>query len=71
MTFEITVDGTVGHLGCATVDDWVPAAWWEMNPRMKHEEALEIIYRQAEKISNIGDAKKAFAKSLRLSYTRE
>jgi len=36
-----------------------------MNPRMEHEEALEIIYLQAEKISNAGDAKKAFNKSLK------
>lgn len=66
MTFDTTIHGTVGHLGCAKVDDWIPAAWWEMNPRLEHEEALEIIYRQAEKISNTGDVKKAFAKSLRL-----
>ena len=66
MTFDTTIDGTVGHLGCTKVDDWIPIEWWEMNPRMEHEEALEIIYRQAEKISTLGDAKKAFAKSLRL-----
>jgi hypothetical protein len=66
MTFDITVDGTVGHLGCDKVDNWIPSAWLEMNPRMEQQEALKYIYRQAEKISNPDDAKKAFAKSLKL-----
>jgi len=66
MTFDITVSGTVGHLGCDKVDNWVPQKWLEMNPRMEHEEALEIIYRQAENISTPGNAKKAFSKSLKL-----
>ena len=67
-TFDITVSGTAGHIGCDKADNWVPPEWMEMNPRMEHEEALEIIYQQSEKISNAGNAKKAFAKSLKL-YT--
>jgi len=66
MTFDITVSGTTGNMGCIKVDNWVPPRWLEMNPRMEHNEALEIIYRQAEKISHAGESKKAFVKSLKL-----
>lgn len=66
MTFDITIDGTVGYLGCTTVDGWIPQEWLDMNPRMEQKEALEAIYRQAEKISITGNARKAFAKSLKL-----
>jgi len=66
MTFDITVSGTEGNMGCDKVDNWIPLEWLKMNPRMEHDEALETIYRQAEKISNAGDAKKAFTKSLKL-----
>lgn len=66
ITFDTTVDGTTGHMGCDKVDNWVPSQWMEMNPRMEHEEALEVIYLQAEKISNAGESKKAFSKSLKL-----
>jgi len=37
----------------------------EINPRMEHEEALEAIYRQSDKISGV-KARKAFEKSLKL-----
>jgi len=53
-------------IGYGKVDDWVPPEWMELNPRMEHREALEMLYRQAEKHSNAGDAKKAFAKSIKL-----
>ncbi|MDF2686070.1 MAG: hypothetical protein K0S55_1251 [Clostridia bacterium] len=77
MTFDVAVSGTAVILkktgevlsdciGYDKVDSWVPSEWMKMNPRMKHEEALEIIYRQAEKISNQGDAQKAFKQSLKL-----
>ena len=66
MTFDITVNGTEGHMGCDIVEKWVPPEWMGINPRMEHHEALEVIYRQAEKISSAGDAKKAFRKSLQL-----
>ena len=56
-------------IGYNKVDSWVPPEWMKMNPRMEHEEALEIIYRQAEKISNKGEALKAFTKSLKLYKT--
>lgn len=68
-TFDITVSGTMGHMGCDKVDNWVLPEWLEINPRMEHEEALETIYRQAEKISNEGETKKAFTKSLKLYKT--
>jgi hypothetical protein len=76
MTFHIAICGSVAiklsngtnqeHTGYDKIENWVPAEWMEMNPRMEHEEALETIYRQAEKISNINEAKKAFSKSLKL-----
>ena len=66
MTFDMTVSGTAGNMGCDKVENWIPPKWMEMNPRMEHKEALETIYRQAEKISNAGDAQKAFGKSLKL-----
>ncbi|MCL2364164.1 MAG: hypothetical protein FWC71_05825 [Defluviitaleaceae bacterium] len=66
MTYDTVISGTEGHLGCVLADAWVPPEWMQLNPRMKHEEALEIIYRQAEKISTSGEAKTAFRKSLRL-----
>jgi len=53
-------------LGYDKIESCVPAEWMELNPRMKHNEALEIIYRQAEKISQKGEALKAFKKSLKL-----
>jgi len=53
-------------LGYDKIDNCAPGEWMELNPRMKHDEALEIIYRQAEKISNNGEALKAFKKSLKL-----
>jgi len=53
-------------LGYDKIANCVPAEWMKLNPLMKHEEALEIIYRQAEKISNRGEALKAFKKSLKL-----
>lgn len=63
---QITFDISYTGIGYSKVDNWVSAEWMQMNPRMEQEEALEIIYRQAEKISNTGDAKKAFNKSLKL-----
>ena len=76
MTFDITVCGIIEGLydngesfsftGYDKVDNWVPKEWMEMNPRLEHKEALEIIYNQAEKYSNIGENKKAFTKSLKL-----
>lgn len=53
-------------LGYDKIDNWVPVEWMEMNPRMGHEEALEIIYCQAEKISKSGEAQKAFKESYKL-----
>jgi len=55
-------------LGYDRIDNWVPTEWMEINPRMEHEEALEAIYRQAEKTSSVGYEKKAFTKSLKLYY---
>ena len=52
-------------LGYGTVDNWIPAAWMEANPPMEQKEALEVIYCQAERISKIGNAKKAFRGSLK------
>jgi hypothetical protein len=79
MTFDITISGLVEGVykngkpytftGYDRVDHWVPPEWMEMNPRMEHQEALEAIYHQAEKISKAGDAKKAFNKSLKLYKT--
>jgi hypothetical protein len=76
MTFDIAMCGNVvvplkngtiqEHYGYDKAENWIPAEWMKMNPRMEHEEALEIIYRQAEKISNTNEAKKAFNKSLKL-----
>ena len=76
MTFDIAISGCVRGLNKNGTDfnfmgyqksaDWVPQEWLAMNTRMEHGEALEIIYRQAEKISSSGDEKKAFAKSLKL-----
>ena len=78
MTFDITISGFIEDeyhngkpnkfTGYDKVDNWVPKEWMAMNPRMEHGEALDVIYRQAEKISNAGDAKKAFRQSLKL-YT--
>lgn len=60
-------DGSpITGIGYSKVDNWVPEEWLKMNKRMEHKEALEIIYCQAEKISNAGEAKKAFNKSLKL-----
>jgi len=53
-------------IGYGKVDDWVPPEWFEMNPRMEHDEALKTICRQAEKFTNQKDALKAFRKSLQL-----
>jgi hypothetical protein len=53
-------------LGYDRIDHCIPAEWMNMNPRMEHKEALEIIYCQAEKISNKGEAQKAFKDSLKL-----
>lgn len=77
MTFDVTTIGNVDMLdkngnpynqsvGYDKIENWAPNEWMEMNPRMEHEEALEIIFRQAEKISNTGQAHKAFEKSLKL-----
>jgi hypothetical protein len=78
MTFDVTISGDIDFaskktgevytqcLGYVQVDNWIPAEWIKMNPRMEHEEALELIYKQAEKISNSGEAQKAFHKSLKL-----
>ena len=63
MTFDLV---SRGGWVCDKLDNWIPSEWMEMNPRLEHEEALEIIYRQAEIITNAGDAKKAFVKSLKL-----
>jgi len=60
-------DGSpITGIGYDKVDNWVPPEWLAMNPRMERREALEAIYRQAEKISSAGDAQKAFRKSLAL-----
>lgn len=77
MTLDVTISGTADILyktgevytkciGYNKVDNWVPAEWMEMNPRIDHEEALEIICRQAEKISSTGEARKAFVRTLKL-----
>ena len=76
MTFDITICGIINgqyengepfsFTGYDKVDNWIPKEWMEMNPRMEHKEALEIIYNQAEKITNMGEYKKPFAKSLKL-----
>jgi len=76
MTFDITICGIIeglyengepfSYTGYDKVDNWVPKEWMEMNPRLEHKEALEIIYNQAEKITNKGEYKKAFVKTLKL-----
>jgi len=53
-------------LGYDKIDNCVPVEWMKLNPRMSSDEALEIIYQQAEKISIAGNARKAFNKSLKL-----
>lgn len=81
MTFDVCICGGIdlAHsrtgdnyttvLGYGIFDKWVPMEWMKINPRMEHEDALEIIYRQAERISTGGNAKKAFVKSLKLFKT--
>ncbi len=66
MTFDIALCSTGTELRYDKVDNWAPPEWLNMNKRMEHEEALEVIYRQAEKISNREDIKKAFKGSLNL-----
>jgi hypothetical protein len=77
ITFDIAICGGVDTtlkngeyagqiLGYDKIENCIPMEWIELNPRMEHEAALQIIYRQAEKISKIGEAKKAFNKSLKL-----
>jgi hypothetical protein len=62
LTHSQTGDVYTTVLGYGIVDNWVPTGWMEINQRMEHKKALGIIYRQAEKISTPGNAKKAFAK---------
>lgn len=66
MTFDISLCYIATGVGYSTVDNWIPPEWLNINKRMEHEEALEIIYHQAERISNIGEAKRAFSQSLKL-----
>jgi len=77
MSFDVTISGEIDMtsktgevyaqcIGYELFDTWVPAEWMKMNPRMEHKEALEIIFRQAEKISNFGEAQKAFRQSLKI-----
>lgn len=66
LTHSQTGDVYTTVLGYDKVDNWVSEEWMKMNPRMEHEKALNIIYRQAEQISTAGNAKKAFNKSLKL-----
>lgn len=77
MTLDVTISGTSdilhksgeGHTKCigyTKMDVWAAPEWMEMIPRMGHQEALELLYRQAEKGSSAGEAKKAFVKSLKL-----
>ena len=50
-------------------ENWIPPEWLTMNPRMEQAEALEMIYRQAEKTARddeVMNVRSYFDKSLRL-----
>ncbi len=68
MTFDLALCSNGTDIRYDKVDNLTPPEWLNMNKRMEHEEAIEIIYKQAEKISNPEDTKKAFKGSLKL-YT--
>ena len=74
LTFDIVTTGNVDMLdkhgkpynqsvAYNKVENWMPQGWMDINPKMEHEEAIEAIYRQAEKI---GADQKSFEKSLKL-----
>ncbi len=79
ISFDVTVSGVIEGVnkngttfkftGYDKIENWVPAEWIKNECRMEHEEALEAIYRQSEKISNAGEAQKAFRQSLKLYKT--
>lgn len=80
LTFDIALTGKVDmvdkngipyntSVGCDKMENWVPAEWLVLNPRMQHLEALETIYQRAQQISRGADQesiKKVFSKQLKL-----